>query len=47
MNITLLEPLFPPLFVANFERDISGFEKPLGKELDMKKSRYTDRLPSL
>jgi putative transposase len=31
-----------PLFLVHFEREFSGLEKPSGKELDMKKSRYTD-----
>ena len=32
----------PPCFLAHFEREFSGLEKPSGKELGMKKSRYTD-----
>ena len=31
----------PPVLV-HFEREFSGLEKPSGKELEMKKSRYTD-----
>ncbi|BCA63454.1 hypothetical protein HMP09_2688 [Sphingomonas sp. HMP9] len=30
------------LFLVHFEREFSGLEKPSGKELEMKKSRYTD-----
>jgi putative transposase len=32
----------PPCFLVHFEREFSGLEKPSGKELEMKKSRYTD-----
>jgi putative transposase len=31
-----------PNFLVHFEREFSGLEKPSGKELEMKKSRYTD-----
>ena len=34
--------LTSPPFLVHFEQKFSGFEKPSGKELEMKKSRYTD-----
>jgi putative transposase len=37
-----LELLTSSCFLAHFEREFSGPVEPAGKELDMKKSKYTD-----
>lgn len=41
-NIRRSSVVTSPLFLVHFKREFSGLEKPSGKELDMKKSWYTD-----